>query len=694
MVRRERKTAAQAWLERWNPLQGMSIREAQNIFDVARNGDTQRLHWLFQEIEATNPVLLVCVERRSSAIANFQWKISENAASDGSLSAEQKDAAERFLNGVENLTDALEHMDLAFFRGFAHAQPVWEADGTVKEVQLLDSWKFVRQGGAWFYNPACTGFASDMQPTDRCGLMTIVRRRPIDYPALAIHIRHAVGSRDWGRFLERYALPKPAVFMHPGATNDQRADYIEAANAVENGQVSVWPAGASLTDFAGGSRGTDPFGSFIEHQEKQIVLLATGGTLMSLAESGSGTLAGGAQSEVWESIVARDSSVIAQAVQHAMVIPYLVRAFPGKPVAVSFGFDFTKPPTPKEVFEVAALAKQAGWRIDQAQLEEQTGYTLAEDTTPSSGGVSASPSGGYPFLNKAPHSSKAHEGNPGIPAGGPRSVTAADGTEAVLPSAVLKAFAEDTGAAAAAVRKLLENPTPDGAAALLHDLPSLIPEDPALASVIAEAMAAEFRPDASAQPDAVATNKQDANGMEHGEAGSGNGGQFVPKDGGSSGAASEKTQKEEESLDEKVKAVTPARIAEITSGRTKGLISVEEGLAVVNSDPAIKDRAGRTLRFDSTFVGKYRYGIGRSMNKPDEERFRRVQDAIYAVVNDENPIVVFKKKRIQSAEPPRGSQRMYRTPTANGETWAISWADKVYIRSIQERPKNKPPYEK
>lgn len=519
MARRERKTAAQAWLERWNPLQGMSIREAQNIFDVARNGDTQRLHWLFQEIEATNPVLLVCVERRSSAIANFQWKISENAASDGSLSAEQKDAAERFLNGVENLTDTLENMDLAFFRGFAHAQPVWEADGTVKEVQLLDSWKFVRQGGAWFYNPACTGFSSDMQPTDRCGLMTVVRRRPIDYPALAIHIRHAVGSRDWGRFLERYALPKPAVFMHPGATNDQRADYIEAANAVENGQVSVWPAGASLTDFAGGSRGTDPFGSFIEHQEKQIVLLATGGTLMSLAESGSGTLAGGAQSEVWESIVARDSSVIAQAVQRAMVIPYLVRAFPGKPVAVSFGFDFTKPPTPKEVFEVAALAKQAGWRIDQAQLEEQTGYTLAEDTTPSSGGVSASPSGGYPFLNKAPHSPKAHEGNPGIPAGGPRSVTAADGTEAVLPSAVLKAFAEDTGAAAAAVRKLLENPTPDGAAALLHDLPSLIPEDPALASVIAEAMAAEFRPDASAQPDAVATNKEGVCTSPNGPAG-------------------------------------------------------------------------------------------------------------------------------------------------------------------------------
>ena len=583
MARREKSPAAQAWLERWNPLQGMSIREAQNIFDAARGGDTQRLHWIFQEIESTNPVLLVCVERRSSAIANFQWRVSENAASDGALSGEQKDAVERLLNGVENFTDALEHLDLAFFRGFAHAQPVWESDGTVREVQLLDSWKFVRQGSAWFYNPACTGLAPDMQPTDRCGLMTVVRRRPIDYPALSIHIRHAIGSRDWGRFLERYALPKPAVFMHPGATNEQRADYLEAANAVENGQVSVWPNGSSLTDFAGGSRGADPFGSFVDRQEKQIVLLATGGTLMSLAESGSGTLAGGAQSEVWESIVARDSSVIAQAVQRAMVIPYLERAFPGRPCTVSFGFDFTKPPTPKEVFEVAAIAKQAGWRIDQAQLEEQTGYTLAEDTTPSSGGVSASPSGGFPFLNKATHSPDSHEDNPGIPAGGPRSVAAADGTEAAAPSAVLKAFAEDTGAAAAAVRKLLENPTPGAAAALLKDLPSLIPDDPALAAVIAEEMAKEF-----CKP---VVNKQDANGMEHGEAGSGNGGQFVPKNGGSSGTSSNgevDVKSEKPATDEEVKSFLEGPVKDI---------DVEVADALLTRGFEVQDASGNKVHF-------------------------------------------------------------------------------------------------
>ncbi len=90
---------------------------------------------------------------------------------------------------------------------------------------------------------------------------------------------------------------------------------------------------------------------------------------------------------------------------------------------------------------------------------------------------------------------------------------------------------------------------------------------------------------------------------------------------------------------------------------------------------------------------KYRFGQGRSMNERDLDRFRRVQDAIYAVRNDENPVITFNGKRIiETTNLPRGSQRCYRTATTNGETWAISWADKIYVRSIQERPKNNPPY--
>ena len=60
------------------------------------------------------------------------------------------------------------------------------------------------------------------------------------------------------------------------------------------------------------------------------------------------------------------------------------------------------------------------------------------------------------------------------------------------PSPILKAFAADTNAAGKAVAELLKNPTPEAASSLVSRLPSLLPDDPAMAAVIVEAMAKEF----------------------------------------------------------------------------------------------------------------------------------------------------------------------------------------------------------
>ena len=202
-----------------NPLVGVSIRTAQNIWDAARAGDTQRLHWLFNEIESANPVLFTCIERRQAAIAGFQLKVSALPSREGSLANEQKDAVESFIAGIENFTEMLEHLDSAFFRGFALAQPIWEEDATVREIRLHNSWEFLVHDGVLYHNPECNGFTRDAVSCADAGLIGIQRRRAIDYPALSIHIRHAVSERDWGRFLERYALPKPAVTMAQNATN-------------------------------------------------------------------------------------------------------------------------------------------------------------------------------------------------------------------------------------------------------------------------------------------------------------------------------------------------------------------------------------------------------------------------------------------------------------------------------------------
>ncbi len=488
MAQKLRRDAGTAWIERTNPLAGLSIREAQSVFDRARAGDTQRLHWIFQEIEAANPTLMTCVERRASALAALPWKVTANPSADAALGGEQKDAAERLVRAVEDFDEAVEHLDLGFFRGFAYAQPLWEADGTVRRISLLESWQFLSRDGRLYFNPACDGFsASAEEVTADAGLVGVRRRRAIDYPALAIHIRAAVGDGAWGRFLERIALPKPAVIMAPNATEDDRAAYVASAEETEDGRVSVWPSGTALTDFMGGSRGQDPFSAFVRHQDERIVRLATGGTLGSIAEAGSGTLAGGAQADVWREIVARDAVIVGAAIMRGLVRPYLARKFPGRPCAVDFAFDPSRAPTAKESAELAATLRTAGWRVDRAELEEATGFTLEEAPDL----PARDPVGGAFARRKADASFKTNVNHVEKRAAASGRATRRK-TDGAQEGAFLSVFAEDTSEAAKRVRGLLEDPTPEAARRLLDDLPSLVPDDPALAAVIAEEMAKSF----------------------------------------------------------------------------------------------------------------------------------------------------------------------------------------------------------
>jgi hypothetical protein len=202
--------------------------------------------------------------------------------------------------------------------------------------------------------------------------------------------------------------------------------------------------------------------------------MATGGLLTSLAQSGSGTLAGGAHSDTWAEVRRMDSAKIASALNAQIVKPLLSRAFPGKAQLVYFDFDTEATPSPGEVFEDAAKARSAGYLIDQAELEEKTGYKLVRDVQGNGEqGMGLS-------LNKE---------------SGVRSQALGVKTNpSVLTpnTSVLAAFSKDSSPAAEAIKELLNDPSKEKAEEILKKLPELLPEDPAMAAVIAEAMAAEF----------------------------------------------------------------------------------------------------------------------------------------------------------------------------------------------------------
>ena len=383
-----KRTAGNAWLERVNPLHGLTISQARNIFDVARAHGSPLLQKIYDEIELVDPVLGVCVDRRQAALAELGWKISPRPSADQVLANEQKDALDQFVRGIGNFTETIEHLDLAFFRGFAVVQPIWDGD-QVRHVALLESWNFLFDDDKrLLWNPDCSlDPRACFEIPAAARIVQVRRRRPIDYPALAIHIRKYLGERDWGRFIERYGIPPVDVVMAPNATNENKADYVEAADRARDGLSTVWPSGSS-TSRAEGSRGQDPFSAFIEHQEKLIVLRATGGTLTSLAQADTGSLAGGAQMEVWDQIVQRDSSLISDALNRQMFWRFLERKFPGRLPAVEFSIGREREVTASDAADLAVKLHGAGYLVDQAELEEATGFTLEKaPETPPQGGL-------------------------------------------------------------------------------------------------------------------------------------------------------------------------------------------------------------------------------------------------------------------------------------------------------------------
>ena len=483
------------WLERTNPLRGLSISRATSMFDSARVWGSPRLQYAYNEIEATDPVLMTCVERRQSALAGLDYRFVASSSEDETLANEQRDALDRFVGGIENFSEVLEHMDLAFFRGFSHVQPIWDGN-KVQHVNLLDSWNFLRNDeGQWLWNPAChetTGGLEPIGPDAR--LVSLVRKRAIDYPAIIIYIRHALGDRDWGRFIERYAIPPVHFEMAAGATDKAKPLYQEAGDAAHNGQNTIRPNGSHI-DFAAEARGADPFTPFIEHQDKYIVLLATGGTLTSLAQADTGSLAGGAQMEVWREIVARDGVKIAEALNRSLFRRYLELEFPGRPMAARFELSNEAKPTADEIADLAGKLKTAGYTVDQAELEEAVGLKLVKDETPAPQ---------LPFMNKEVKRLSDSAVKPATTTAEPLNRSTAE---------LLKAFAADMSPAGKAVQELLNaldkgeaasSPlVKEKASALLSRLPSLLPDDPATAAVIAEAMAKEFGVTAEKQSNAI-----------------------------------------------------------------------------------------------------------------------------------------------------------------------------------------------
>lgn len=490
------KSAEALELERLNPLRGVDEWRLGQIFDDARDGIYADLAWLYNEIEGVEPALLACCDMRESAASECGWLVKTADAKrvrgfDQSLAEDQRDTLLAAFGAVDDdLSELAGHLTGAFFRGAAHARPLWNADGSLAGFQHLDLWNFAldKKTGLWYWNADASRDERSFQVIPPGELVTLCATRHVDHAALPIFIRAALGAKRYGVWLDRFGIPPVGIIMPPTAEKGDQAAYMDLARKFARGGSGILP-NASQIVYGTEARSVCPFTDFIRFQQQQIYTVGIG--RVQSGETDAANLGGNAAGVVengFQRLVRRDARRIARAVNDAVTSKILARLFPGRPVLAQFAWDTETKRTSREVLEDAAVARNAGLQIDLGQLQELTGYTLSKaPETPVQGpfgGLNANTPDKTPFKNaeKALQNAPSHSDGQG-------DEKPTDASERIL-----EAFAKDTSKAAEAVKTLLADPTPEKAEKLLADLPSLIPDDPALAAVIAEAMAAEFKP--------------------------------------------------------------------------------------------------------------------------------------------------------------------------------------------------------
>lgn len=374
---------AGAWRDGYNPAKGLTVQQAVWLMDSYSRGTVSELMWLFAApymgIETKDPIYLAIIERRVAAIRRMDWSVRISDEDAGNRdAARQKAVLEAAYNRIDNLGAAVEALEMARFRGFAHLAI------TPRELKVVQPWNVQRDGsrGGWRYNPdaqdcgwAALGPEMDMRPEDH---ITREVARPIGPVALVKWLRCQLSERDWDAFVEIYGLPAWLIFGPPDIPSDKADEYKEAAEKVARGGSGYLPNG-STAQCADAPRNTAPFEARLEYLNKMLVIAGTGGMLTMLAEAGSGTLAGNAHADAFETLAQMDAAEISECFQRQFDRRILERAGllgPWERPRAWFTLDYkTEPDVGETVQHIGTLAA-AGYQVDPAQVAEMTGYQV------------------------------------------------------------------------------------------------------------------------------------------------------------------------------------------------------------------------------------------------------------------------------------------------------------------------------
>lgn len=378
---------ANRWREGYNPLRGQTIASAALLVESWDRGEFADLMWLYRWIERSDATLSAVLNRREASLTKLDWEIKTVDSDDlpGGITEAMVEAQRVALRAayerIGNLREAIAHLALADFRGFSFVEKQSVHGGEVDHLECVDHWNLMRDGlrGSWYYNPA------GMQRSARQGeealrleprnFVHLTCERHVDFVALFCVLRKSLGQKDWAAFVEGFGLNPTIIIGPPGMPEGKEADFQAGAEAVAAHGSGSLPNGSSV-HYANSEKGAQPFAEFIKAQDSDIVLAGTSGKLTMLAESGSGTLAGGAHKDTFDELAKGHAQRISEAFQRDFDRPLLEALFPGQPVLAYFELCSNEETNVGEVVKDVAALATAGYAVKPEQIEWKTGYEV------------------------------------------------------------------------------------------------------------------------------------------------------------------------------------------------------------------------------------------------------------------------------------------------------------------------------
>jgi len=381
-----------AWRDAYNPLRGMSLQRLLSLLDAGERGQYADLRWFYHYMERSDAMVFSVMQRRRAALLSCDWDIREvsgygrdgvSASANGgrdkvdsALAGEQAAMLREAYDRIENLRDAVSFLFSGFFRGYAHMEKHYAASGMIERLEPVEQWFWVRDGmyGPWEYNQNAVSGRYRGVPIEPDNFV-ILDTVPLNRLLSVQYLGRTLTLKDWDSFLEVYGIPSVFLVGPPNTPESKEEEYQRIAEQLISDGRGYLPYGSDIKYVNGGGN-HPPFKERIEYLDRQITLVATGGLLTMLTESGSGTLAGNAHSETFLQIARSDAAMLSEVLQKHFDTPLLREFFPGQPILAYFEF---APPAGSEVSRVvqdAATLAKAGVRMDVDELSEKTGYAL------------------------------------------------------------------------------------------------------------------------------------------------------------------------------------------------------------------------------------------------------------------------------------------------------------------------------